>query len=302
MVQVIYSAAFLDHQTGAQHPERPERVTVCAEALRSAPFKDQIHWLEPRLATRLELEMVHSSDYLDRVEQLAHNGGGMLDADTPVSPQSYEIARLSAGAWLIGVDQALAGARAFALARPPGHHARPDQGMGFCLLSNAALAAHYALGQGLKRVAVLDWDVHHGNGTQEILEVDPRLAYCSIHQSPCYPGTGFAQETGHHQNVLNIPLPAGSTGAEYRAVFAAQVIPFMQGFQPELLILSAGFDAHRQDPLAQMNLEAKDYAALTRLCLPLAPRILVGLEGGYDLDALQESVVSVIEVLLFKRL
>jgi acetoin utilization deacetylase AcuC-like enzyme len=204
---------------------------------------------------------------------------------------------LAVSAWLDGVEQVLAtGAPAFVLTRPPGHHAEGDRGMGFCLFSNAAITAYYALEkQGINRVAILDWDVHHGNGTQAIVENHPQIAYCSLHQSPCYPGTGAADERGEYNNVLNLPMQPGSTVTEYQSAFENQIMPFLAEFQPDLLIVSAGYDANADDPLASMNLQPQDYGLFTKYCLRLTRRIVFGLEGGYDFSALSRSVVATIE-------
>jgi acetoin utilization deacetylase AcuC-like enzyme len=234
------------------------------------------------------------------VRQVAERGGGRLDPDTTLSPESYAVACLAVNAWLDGVDAVLGTQQpAFVLARPPGHHALPDQGMGFCLFANAAIAALYALAQtGIQRVAILDWDVHHGNGTQAIVESHPQIAYCSLHQYPFYPGTGSPQETGSHGTGLNIPVAAGSTIVEYEAVFQSQVMPFLRGFAPDLLIVSAGFDANQDDPLAEVSLRPQDYAPLTTHCLNLTSKIVFGLEGGYDLPSLAASVEATIATCL----
>jgi acetoin utilization deacetylase AcuC-like enzyme len=188
------------------------------------------------------------------------------------------------------------GKPAFVLARPPGHHAESDTGMGFCLFSNAAIAALYALQQpGINRVAILDWDVHHGNGTQAIVETHPQIAYCSLHQYPCYPGTGHYTERGFHNNVLNLPFPPGSDIGIYQPVFETKVVPFLSNFQPDLLIVSAGYDANADDPLASINLQPQDYGLFTDYCLGITRKILFGLEGGYDFDALAKSVLATIE-------
>jgi acetoin utilization deacetylase AcuC-like enzyme len=243
------------------------------------------------------VQQIHSFAYIKTVQEIANNGGGLLDADTPISPRSYDIALLAVSAWLDGVDQVLATQNpAFVLARPPGHHAERNTGMGFCLFSNAAIASFYALQQpGIQRVAILDWDVHHGNGTQEIVENNSQIAYCSLHQSPCYPGTGKATEQGKHNNVLNLPMPPGSTLADYQPLFEQKVMPFFQNFQPDLLIISAGYDANADDPLAGISLNPEDYGLFTHYCLQLTRRIVFGLEGGYHLTALAQSVVATIE-------
>src|SRR4028119_1968390 len=252
MLPVIYSDDFLLHKTGMLHPERPERLTAIVNALKAAPWAAQIEWQLPTPVAQREqalfsaLKKVHAQRYIKEVEHLAHRGGGYLDGDTPPSAARYDVALLAASAWLDGVDRVLAaGEPAFVLARPPGHHAEKARAMGFCLFSNAAIAANYALEQpGINRVAILDWDVHHGNGTQEIVENHPQIAYCSLHQSPCYPGTGRASEQGKYNNVLNLPLPPGSTLAAYQPLFEQKVMPFFSNFQPDLLIVSAGYDAN----------------------------------------------------------
>jgi acetoin utilization deacetylase AcuC-like enzyme len=237
-LSVIYSEAFLTHDTGHYHPENAGRLQAVVTALQGSAFASHLHWQPPTPLTARDplplLGELHSSHYIESLAQLAKMGGGLLDPDTPVSPQSYEVALLAVNGWLDGVDQVLkTGRSAFVLARPPGHHAVRDRGMGFCLFSNAAIAAHYGLQQpGIERVAILDWDVHHGNGTQALVENNPAIAYCSLHQSPAYPGTGRADDQGPHGNVLNLPMARGSTLADYQPQFEQKVLPFLKTSTP----------------------------------------------------------------------
>ncbi|KYC36743.1 hypothetical protein WA1_44510 [Scytonema hofmannii PCC 7110] len=301
MLPVIYSDEFLDHETGSFHPEKPERLTAITTALKQAAFAEQIEWRSPSSPETRPLmsflQQAHTQRHINKIREIALAGGGYLDGDTPVSPRSYDVALLAVSAWLDGVDIVLeTGKPAFVLARPPGHHAVSDEGMGFCLFSNAAVAAFYALQKpGINRVAILDWDVHHGNGTQAIVEEHPQVAYCSLHQYPCYPGTGRGIEKGFHDNVLNLPMPPGSNMQVYQPVFEKKVIPFLSQFQPDLLIVSAGYDANADDPLASIDLQPKDYGIFTDYCLGITRKILFGLEGGYDFESLSKSVVETIE-------
>ncbi|MCX8078760.1 MAG: histone deacetylase [Geminocystis sp.] len=296
MVSIIFAEEFLQHRTGLYHPECPERLVSIVNRLRKNPSLKQVQWLQPTPLKEGRAELwvskFHDADYIRTVASLAKRGGGRIDLDTPVSAKSYEVALLAVNAWLDGVDKVLqSGKPCFVLARPPGHHATPTTGMGFCLFANAAIAAHYALTlPEITRVGILDWDVHHGNGTQEIVQTNPHIRFCSLHQYPFYPGTGSANETGLYNNVLNIPLKAGSDIKDYEDCFQKQVIPFFREFSPDILIISAGYDANFADPLAEMCLFPADFGKLTEYCLQITKRILFGLEGGYHLEALAESV------------
>lgn len=302
MLQVIYSEEFLDHKTGIYHPEKPARLTAIVDALKTASFAEKITWKLPtpvisKPSLMSWIESVHSTTYINKVKNIAANGGGYLDRDTPVSPRSYDVALLAVSAWLDAVDTVLHTADpAFVLARPPGHHAVSDTGMGFCLFSNAAIAAFYALQQpAIKRVAILDWDVHHGNGTEAIVETHPQIAYISLHQYPAYPGTGDASQQGLHNNVLNLPISPGSDITVYQPLWERNILPFLNNFSPDLLIVSAGYDANANDPLASVNLQPEDFSLFTEYCLSITRKIMFGLEGGYDLPSLAKSVIATIQ-------
>lgn len=303
MLPIIYSDEFLEHQTGRYHPERPERLSAVVTALKTADFAQKIHWLTPT-PVKQELmswiETAHTATYIEKLKHIATTGGGYLDGDTPVSPRSYDVALLAVSAWLDGVNEVLSRENpAFVLARPPGHHAESNTGMGFCLFSNAAIAALYALQQpGINRVAILDWDVHHGNGTQAIVESYPEIAYCSLHQYPAYPGTGRASEQGFYKNVLNLPLPPGSDISVYQPLWQYKILPFLNNFQPDLLIVSAGYDALEADPLASIFLQPEDFGLFTQYCLGVTRKVLFGLEGGYELLSLSKSVISTVQACL----
>jgi acetoin utilization deacetylase AcuC-like enzyme len=308
---IIYSETFLDHDTGTYHPEKAGRLTAIVEALKNSAIAEQLIWQEPtdiHIRKQLGIDILeevrrfHTKAYIDSLRAMTMMGGGYIDGDTIASVNTYDVALLAVSAWLDGVDLVLESGRpAFVLARPPGHHARAHTGMGFCIFGNAAIAAMSACDRkNLDRVAILDWDVHHGNGTQEAVWDRHDIAYVSTHQSPFYPMTGLPDETGAHRNILNIPMRSGSAIAEYLPVFANQIIPFLQDFQPDLLIVSAGFDANADDPLASIFLKPEDFGVFTQLCLEITPKIVFGLEGGYDFESLSRSVVSVVEQCLKK--
>ncbi len=302
MFTVIYSDQFLNHDTGSYHPEKPGRLTAIVETLKTAEFADQLNWKLPTAITERPdlislISEIHNPNYIKQVENMSLNGGDFIDGDTPISSQTYNIALLAVSAWLDGVDEILnRGKSSFIIARPPGHHAVKNTGMGFCIFSNAAIAAHYALKQpGINKVAILDWDVHHGNGTEAIVESKEQIIYCSLHQYPCYPGTGKASYKGTYNNVLNIPMDHSSSIIEYKPAFRDKVVPFIQKFAPDLLIVSAGYDANAADPLAGINLQPEDFGLFTEYCLQITPKIMFGLEGGYDFNALAKSVKWTIE-------
>jgi acetoin utilization deacetylase AcuC-like enzyme len=298
-MNIYYSDQFLDHDTGYGHPEHAGRLEAIVASLQSSDIARKLTWLDPRFAEVSDLELAHTVSHIQRVKSVCDAGGGYLDADTPVCKKSFDIARKSVGGWLDAVDAIKHGQSSFVVSRPPGHHAEADRPMGFCLFSNVAIAAKYALEKkAFTRVAIFDWDVHHGNGTQDIVQHDPNIAYASIHQFPFYPGTGLQTETGKFENVLNIPVPAHTSREKYCQLFDEKVIPFLRCFKPNLLLVSAGFDAHKNDPLGSLQLENSDFAYMTQICNTISPNIILGLEGGYDVNSLGDCVVAVCEELV----
>lgn len=294
---------YLEHHTGAHHPERPSRLGAVAAAAAAPAFDGAVVPVEPAAATREDLERVHPAWYLDRLEEVAASGGGWLDADTSMSPKSADAAALAAGAGLTAVAalERGEGTAAFCAVRPPGHHATPTESMGFCLVSNIAVVAARLADAG-ERVWIFDFDAHHGNGTQAVFYDDPRVLFVSIHQWPLYPGTGRCTETGSGPGLgatVNVPLPPYATGDVYLRAFDEVIAPIVDRFAPTWLLISAGFDAHRDDPLTQLGLDAGDFAALTARAITLVPpgRRVAMLEGGYDLDALTVSSRGVLATL-----
>ena len=296
-MRVYTHPACLAHDTGPDHAERPARLTAVVDALRRAlPALD---WHEAPRATRGQLLRAHAPELLDAVLETHPAHRILLDPDTVLSPASAEAALRAAGAAVAAVDAVLTGKtrRAFCAVRPPGHHATGDVAMGFCLFNNIAVAALHALDKhGLERVAIVDFDVHHGNGTQAIFERDPRVLFASSHQWPLYPETGARNETGVG-NIVNMPLPVEAEGVLFRRAWADVLLPAVDDFRPQLLLVSAGFDAHWRDPLAQLRLQAGDYTWISEELVALANRhcggrMVSSLEGGYDLPALAESSVA----------
>jgi acetoin utilization deacetylase AcuC-like enzyme len=302
---VIASERFADHQTPPGHPECPERAEVMGVV--AADWRRRGgEVVAPRGVSGEQLARVHDPEYLRRIAETAGLSVA-LDADTYTSPDSHDVALLAAGAAVEAVERVLEGhhRQALALVRPPGHHAERDRAMGFCLYNNVAVAAAHARDLGASRVAIVDYDVHHGNGTQQIFEEDSAVLYVSMHQSPCYPGTGAAGEVGNGRGAgytVNLPIEVGAVDEDYRLVFSEVVVPILRQFGPDLVLVSAGFDAHERDPLAGMRLTTGAFAAMTQDLQGLAEeccrgRIAAITEGGYDLAVLAQSLRAVIEVL-----
>src|SRR5437867_2687824 len=294
---VVSDARMLAHDPGRGHPERADRLRVLLDHLEDAPGLVR---LRPRLATEDELALVHTRAHVERVASTAGRPRVVFDADTIASADSYEAARLAAGSLLVCCEAILAGEvrSALALVRPPGHHAEREQAMGFCFFNNVAVAAAFLRTRGIGRVAIIDWDLHHGNGTQHLFEADPDLLYVSTHQYPYYPGTGAADEVGRGAGAgrtLNLPFPAGFGDAEYVRAFDDIVAPVVRQFAPGFVLVSAGFDCDHRDPLGGMEVTPAGFATMARACVGLAAecaggRIAAVLEGGYDLAAIVEGV------------
>ena len=293
---LITSDTYQNHNTGDGHPEKIDRVTVVIDNFKKLDNKDLV-WKKPSRFDRSLLEITHNSDYINFVEKsFPEKGLSFLDGDTIISPGSKDATSDAVGSIITAIDgvQNKEFKNAFCAVRPPGHHAEKNKAMGFCIYNNVAVGANYLINKyKLKKIAIIDFDVHHGNGTQDIFYDNEKVLYISTHQSPYYPGSGTNDEKGKHNNILNIPLPAGTTSEEYLNAYEF-VLKKIKEFKPEFILLSAGFDAHKDDPLAQFQLESSDFYEITKRTLALSKLYCQGkvvsiLEGGYDLTALQES-------------
>ncbi|MEL7562643.1 histone deacetylase [Dehalogenimonas sp. 4OHTPN] len=303
----VFHHSFLEHDTGAGHPETAARLEAVMSRLKSEGLLERLALIEARRAAEAELAAVHSRGYISRLKEICAAGGGWLDADTPVSKKSCEAAEYAAGGAVAAVEAVMGGGEGipscFALVRPPGHHAFAGEGGGFCLYNNIAIAARYAQSRyGLRRLAIIDFDVHFGNGTAAVFEDDPGVLFISTHQFPHYPGGGDIDDTGKG-NRISIPLPEGCGDDEYLSMFDEVIIPAARRFEPELLLVSAGFDAHRDDPLAGMRVSTEGYAGIAGRLKRLADEACGGravfcLEGGYSLEALADSVSATFKALL----
>ena len=302
---LITSGTYQNHNTGDGHPEKIDRVTVVIDNFKKLDNKDLV-WKKPSKFDRSLLEITHNSDYINFVEKsFPEKGLSFLDGDTIVSPGSKDATSDAVGSIITAIDgvQNKDFKNAFCAVRPPGHHAEKNKAMGFCIYNNVAVGANYLINKyKLKKIAIIDFDVHHGNGTQDIFYDNEKVLYISTHQYPYYPGSGTNDEKGKYNNILNIPLPAGTTSEEYLNAYEI-VLKKIKEFKPEFILLSAGFDAHKDDPLAQLQLESKDFYNITKRTLELSKQYCDGkvvsiLEGGYDLLALQESTEMHVKALL----
>ncbi|MBS4024616.1 MAG: histone deacetylase [Clostridia bacterium] len=309
---IIYDDDYLLHDTKA-HPEGKERLVVMKEKLQQLGLWQKAQIISPSLAMEEVVLAVHPKDYLMQLKEISLSGGGRLDPDTVVSSRSYEVALLAAGGTIKAVDQVVNGiiSNCFVMARPPGHHAEAERGMGFCLLNNVAIGAKYAQQQlGLKRILIVDWDAHHGNGTEKIFYNDPSVLYFSTHQSPLYPGTGFVKSSGEGEGVgynVNVPVPRGTGDQAMYYIFTKLLVPIIEQYQPELIIISAGFDGYYQDQLAGLELTCNGFKQMTDLLLQASEKVCQGrivacLEGGYSLPDVGKPVAAMLAALMKKEL
>lgn len=306
---IVKDKRYLKHSAGVAHPESPERLAAIYEMLNNPSMTWKFTEIEPREATHKEIETIHSPSYVEFIASTAGQRSVYLDPDTATSPESYEIARLAVGGVCNAIDSVIDDTvnNAFALVRPPGHHAEADRAAGFCIFNNIAIGAmHAILKHGLKRILIVDWDLHHGNGTQHSFYSDSRILYFSTHQYPYYPGTGNLQEVGQGKGegyTINVPLSGGAGDASFVKIFRKILQPVALEFKPELVLLSAGFDTYFQDPLGSMRVTPEGFAALTRILLTIADaccrgRLVAVLEGGYHVLGLTKSVKAVLEEML----
>lgn len=302
----LIDQSYFEHENPPGHPETKERLDAIEQELLKRDLKNSLIPIEAREASLIELTLVHDKGYIELVEKLS-KGGGFIDLDTYVSKATFVAASRAAGGVINAVDAVLQRSfdNCFCAVRPPGHHARPRIGMGFCIFNNVAIAARHLEKMGIERIAIVDWDAHHGNGTQEIFYEDKKVLYISFHQYPHYPGTGAAEEIGRGDGFgynINFPLPPGSNWESYAAGLVKVVKPVLSEFKPQFILISAGFDSHQKDPLSELHLTDDNFADMTRGLKKISRESGAGfavvLEGGYDLRALGESATSVIEVLL----